>query len=98
MIRIQYFATIQSRYCLNMVLLCGRMLTQMPWKLEPINIVHRILNRIMLKHYYDNNYCTDVLFKIIKILALERLYEKVLTIKIKQIVNSKIAKEPLMKI
>lgn len=44
--------------------------------LEPLNITHRILTWILTKNYNNKNQNTEHLFKNLKILTIESLYDK----------------------
>lgn len=51
--------------------------------IEPLNVMHRIFIRIILKNYYVNDKVnTNDLFLMLKILIVEQLYNKLSIIKI----------------
>ena len=82
-IKMVYFAIIQS------ILTYGIIVWGSAYKnvLEPLNIVHRIIVRIILNQYYKEGSNTNELFKILKVLTIEQLYDKLSITKIYMIKN-----------
>lgn len=68
-----HISTIQSvlSYCLLVLAFVYKNV------MDLFNVVYKILVRVMLNYYNDNYYyCTDDLFKMLKIATLEQLYGK----------------------
>lgn len=80
-----YFAIV----LIQSILTYGILVQRLAYKnvLKPLNVLHRTIIRIILKQNYieDNN--TNDLFKILKILNINQLYNKIQTAKIYIIKN-----------
>lgn len=65
-----YFAVVKSILMYGIIIIRGSAYKN---ALEPLNVTHRILVRIMFKHFYNENNHTDDLFKILKLLKIGQL-------------------------
>jgi len=77
-LRMLYFALVQS------ILTYGKTSWGSAYKnaLEPLMITHRILVGVMMRNYYIDNDKTETLIKKLKVLPINKLYNKLTIIKI----------------
>jgi len=73
-----YFALVQS------VLMYGIIVWGSVYKnvLEPLNVTHRTLVKVITKNIYNSEINTNTIFQKLKILSLKQLYNKTSILKI----------------